>query len=37
MKVVILEGGYGTRLSEGTNLIPKLSVEIGGKPILCTT
>ena len=34
MKVVILAGGYGTRLSEATNIIPKPMVEIGGKPIL---
>jgi glucose-1-phosphate cytidylyltransferase len=34
MKVVILAGGYGTRLSEETNLIPKPMVEIGGRPIL---
>lgn len=34
MKVVILAGGYGTRLSEATNLIPKPMVEIGGKPII---
>ena len=34
MKVVILAGGYGTRLSEETKLIPKPMVEIGGKPIL---
>ena len=34
MKVVILAGGYGTRLSEETNLLPKPMVEIGGKPIL---
>ena len=34
MKVVILAGGFGTRLSEETNLIPKPMVEIGGKPIL---
>ena len=35
MKVVILAGGYGTRLSEETHLIPKPMVEIGGKPIIC--
>ncbi|HOS15444.1 MAG TPA: glucose-1-phosphate cytidylyltransferase [Bacteroidales bacterium] len=34
MKVVILAGGFGTRLSETTHLIPKPMVEIGGKPIL---
>lgn len=34
MKVVILAGGYGTRLSEETVLLPKPMVEIGGKPIL---
>lgn len=34
MKVVILAGGFGTRLSEYTKLIPKPMVEIGGKPIL---
>lgn len=34
MKVVLLAGGLGTRLSEATNLIPKPMVEIGGKPIL---
>ncbi len=34
MKVAILAGGYGTRLSEETELRPKPMVEIGGKPIL---
>ena len=34
MKAVILAGGFGTRLSEATNLIPKPMVEIGGKPII---
>jgi glucose-1-phosphate cytidylyltransferase len=34
MKLVILAGGFGTRLSEQTDLIPKPMVEIGGKPIL---
>ena len=32
--VVILAGGYGSRLSEKTNLLPKPMIEIGGRPIL---
>ena len=34
MKAVILTGGYGTRISEESNLKPKPMIEIGGKPIL---
>lgn len=34
MKVIILAGGMGSRLSEETTLRPKPMVEIGGKPIL---
>lgn len=34
MKVIILSGGLGTRLSEYTETIPKPMVSIGGKPIL---
>jgi glucose-1-phosphate cytidylyltransferase len=34
MKVVILAGGYGTRISEYTELIPKPMIKIGGLPIL---
>ena len=34
MKVVILAGGFGTRLSEYTDTIPKPMVPIGGKPMI---
>ena len=34
MKVVILAGGFGTRLSEYTNLIPKPMVMVGDRPII---
>ena len=34
MKVVILAGGFGTRISEESHLIPKPMIEIGEKPIL---
>ena len=34
MKVIILAGGFGTRLSEFTEVIPKPMVTVGGKPIL---
>lgn len=34
MKVVILAGGLGTRLSEYTKSIPKPMVKVGGKPII---
>lgn len=34
MKVLLLAGGFGTRLSEETDMKPKPMVEIGGKPIL---
>ena len=34
MKVVILAGGFGSRLGEETNLKPKPMLEIGDKPIL---
>lgn len=35
MKVVLLAGGYGTRISEESHLRPKPMIEIGGIPILC--
>lgn len=34
MKVILLAGGFGTRLAEYTDVIPKPMVPIGGKPIL---
>lgn len=34
MKILLLAGGFGTRLSEKTDLKPKPMIEIGGKPIL---
>lgn len=34
MKVVLMAGGLGTRLSEETSLKPKPMIEIGGKPVL---
>jgi len=34
MKVVLLAGGFGTRLSEYTKIIPKPMISVGGKPLL---
>ncbi len=34
MKVVILAGGFGTRISEESHLRPKPMVEVGGMPVL---
>ena len=34
MKVILLAGGYGTRLSEYSDVIPKPMVPVGGKPLL---
>jgi glucose-1-phosphate cytidylyltransferase len=34
LKVIILAGGFGTRISEESHLIPKPMIEIGEKPIL---
>jgi len=34
MKVIILAGGLGTRLSEYTDLMPKPMVTVGGKPLI---
>ncbi|MEJ2376404.1 MAG: sugar phosphate nucleotidyltransferase, partial [Pseudolabrys sp.] len=34
MKTIILAGGYGTRLSEETETLPKPMIELGGHPLL---
>ena len=34
MKVIILAGGFGTRLSEYTGTVPKPMVKVGDRPIL---
>ena len=34
MKVVILAGGFGTRISEESQFVPKPMIEIGDKPML---
>ena len=34
MKVILLAGGFGTRLSEYTKTLPKPMIKIGGKPML---
>ena len=34
MKIVILAGGFGTRISEESHLIPKPMIEVGDRPIL---
>jgi glucose-1-phosphate cytidylyltransferase len=34
MKIVLLAGGFGTRISEYTKTIPKPMIEVGGKPML---
>ena len=34
MKVILLAGGFGTRISEESHLKPKPMIEIGGQPIL---
>ena len=36
MKVIILAGGFGIRISEYSKLIPKSMVKIGNKPCLFT-
>ncbi len=34
MKVVVLAGGFGTRISEESDIKPKPMIDVGGKPIL---
>ncbi len=34
MKVILLAGGFGTRLAEYTDVVPKPMVQVGGRPIL---
>ena len=34
MRVILLAGGFGTRLHEYTEMVPKPMVPIGGKPIM---
>ena len=34
MKVILLAGGFGTRISEYTDVMPKPMIKIGGKPML---
>ena len=34
MKIVLLAGGFGTRIARETELVPKPMIEIGGMPIL---
>ena len=34
MKVIILSGGFGTRIAEYTSIIPKPMIRVGGKPII---
>lgn len=37
MKVILLAGGFGTRLAEYTDLIPKPMVQVGGNLFFCTS
>ena len=34
MKVIILAGGFGTRISEYTSIIPKPMIRVGNRPII---